>query len=164
VFNPVPAAAIEMTATAGCTTGFTDFTGNFAQINCRKNFFPEFSFFIGGIAAGSGKFAIARGRIVTNQTIDPFLRRKIEALLFPTITRMTAGTPAPVRLGGNSEIIEGFDLAFTLFISFLPIPGPVDRIMKLGSGQVMTFKTCFGYLRPGNELTIKFLKTTVISC
>ena len=85
-----------MTTAAGCTTGFANLAGNFAQIDCRENLFTEFPFLISGVAAGAGKFTIVLSGIMTNQTINPFLRRKIKTLLFPTITCMTAGAPAPV--------------------------------------------------------------------
>ena len=74
MFHPVAAAAVKMTAAAGCSTGLAHFAGNFTQINGWENLFPKLSFFIGGVAAGGREFTVALSGIMTDQTINPLLR------------------------------------------------------------------------------------------
>ena len=148
MFNSVSPAAVKMAATTGCTAGFTNIPGYISQINCRKNLLPEFSLFSGRVCTCSRKFSIRSSGIVTDQTINSLIRAEIKFAILPTVTRMTAGAPAPVGLGCNSEIIQGFSLALPFFVTLASGPGPVNCIVKLQSCPVMTLKTSFSHLRP----------------
>ena len=74
MLDTVAAATVKMTAAAVCPACFSNFAGNFAQINRRKNLLPEFFFGKYRITASCRKFTVRSGRIVTNQTINQFCR------------------------------------------------------------------------------------------
>jgi len=96
MLDAVTAAAVKMAAPAGLSARCPNLACDLAQINRRKNFFTEFSLRIGGISASGRKFAIGSGGIVTNQTVDILRGSKIKIFIFPAVTGMTAGAPAPV--------------------------------------------------------------------
>ncbi len=139
---------IKVTTTTSCPTRLSDLERDLTQINRFKCFLAELLVDIGRMPAGSWKFAVTSGSIMTNQTINVLFNRKIVIFLFPAITGMTAGAPAPVRLGRYSETIGNMSLAQTFFLIFSTSPGPMHRTMHLPGGQIMTFQTGLGHLRP----------------
>jgi len=111
MFNPITTTAIEVTGTTGRSACGTDMQGYFFEIDRFKNFFAKFLFFIRRISAACRKFFIGTSRIVAYKTIDILFRGKIKRIIFPIISCMAAGAPAPVRFNGYSVIIKDIFLA-----------------------------------------------------
>ena len=97
MLDAVTASAIKMTGPAGFIAGGSDMPGHLFQINRRKHLGAELFFFIGRMPGTGGKLLVCSRSIMTGKTVDIFLGRKIKVCVFPPITGMTAGAPAPVR-------------------------------------------------------------------
>ncbi len=148
MLNSVAAAAIKMTTPASRPTRRPNLKCNFPQINRFKQFVAKLLIFIRRMPASGRKFAIGSGGIMTDQTINILFNRKIIVLLFPTITGMTAGAPAPVRLWRYSEIINDMGLAQAFFSPLVTLPSPMNGTVYLTGCEIVTFQTGSGYLRP----------------
>ena len=77
---------------------------------------------------------------MTGQAIDIFRLAEIEILVFPAVTGVTAGAPAPVRDRRYSVVIENMGLAQHLPALFIGrLPGPVQRFFDLFGHLIVTF-------------------------
>lgn len=158
MLDAVTTPTFKMTSPA-CSPGTcTDMQGNLFQVNRLKDFFSEFFFFIGWISATCRKLFISARRIMTDQTVYILFRRKIKGIIFPSISCVAAGAPAPVRLNSNSEIVENVFLADPLLNSACGLPGPVIGFMELFAGLVMTTQTGLSDLLASCKLLIKRFK------
>jgi len=62
-------------------------------------------------SAACGCFSVCACGIMADQAVNARGIRKIKIFVFPSVTRVAAGTPAPVGDGGYSEIVDQFPFA-----------------------------------------------------
>lgn len=156
-------AAVKMAGPAIFTTGQTHILGHLSQIHRFKNFFAEFFFFIGWMAAASGKLLIGSGGIVTNQAVNVNLGSKVKIFILPSIPGVAAGAPAPVRARGNSEAVENISFAQLVdLLLFLFAPGPMNGIVDLLGRLGMTGQTGLRHLRTTLKLLFKLLELPMV--
>ena len=137
-----------MTTPASRPTRRPNLKRNLTQINRFIYFVAKLLIFIRRMPASGRKFAISSGGIMTDQTINILFNRKIIIFFLPTITGMTAGAPAPVRLWRYSEIINDMGLAQAFFSPLVTLPGPMNRTVYLTGCLIVTFQTSPGHLGP----------------
>ncbi len=96
MFDPVATTTVKVTGSTGSPAAGADMECDFFEIDRFENFFAKFLFLIRRMAAACREFFIGAGRIVADQAIDIFFRGKVKRIIFPVISSMTAGAPAPV--------------------------------------------------------------------
>ena len=139
MFYAVPAATIEMTGTTVFPGGSPNTLGHLVPIGRLKGFSHEFLRFGNRVSGAGWEFLVRPGLLVTDETVHVTLRGKIEAGVFPTITRMTGGATSLVALDVHSKIVES-DPGLTHF----PLrvcraqPRPVDHLVELAGRVVVT--------------------------
>jgi len=109
----------------GTSAGPAHLLGYGLEINGFEHLFPKLAFLVGRVSTGSREFFIGASGIMADEAIHIFFFGKIKGFVFPPIAYMAAGAPAPVRLDGNSEIVQDESLA-QFFVAILECPGPVD--------------------------------------
>jgi hypothetical protein len=164
MFNAVTTAAFKVTRPAGRPAAGANMESDFLEVYRLKNRGAEFFFFIWRGSTACGEFFIGASGIMADQAINICLRGKIKRIIFPPISCMTAGAPAPVRFNSNSEIIEDIFFAYPLLRPSGRLPGPVIGLVKLSAGLSMTTETGFGDLGAGCKLLVKRLEFGMIGC
>ena len=154
----ISSSTVKMAGTAYFSTGFPNILGQVRKSYRFECLSTKRFFLIGGMPAIGGKFIIRPGSVMACEAVYPFLCAVIKVLVLPSVSRMTAGTPAPVGLWGNSKIVQVTRLAQTLDLLINGLPCPVECVLYLSGGLVVAFKTGFGNLRAGFEWCSKLLK------
>lgn len=106
MLDAVAAPAVKMAGSTCFIACGTDMPGHLFQINRWEYLGVELFFFIGGMSGTGGELLVCPRGIMTGETVDIFLGRKIKFCVLPPITDMTAGAPAPVGLNTYSEVVD----------------------------------------------------------